>query len=919
MSMQDEYWDRLQEIFFAAVALDPVARAAYLTQACHGDDSLRERIESLLQSHEQQHLFVDSPAYQAAAEMLVQDPPLSSGHFISHYKILSLLGQGGMGQIYLAEDTKLKRRVSLKFLSPKFIEDRERALRFEQEARAISALNHPNILTIHEIGEAERGQFIAGEFIDGETLRSRLDTRIDITEALEISIQVAAALVAAHRLNIVHRDIKPENIMIRRDDGLVKVLDFGLAKMAAPSGASGSGDAAAETERRVQTQEGLLLGTVAYMSPEQARGARVDQRTDIWSLGVVLYEMIAGCTPFAGGNSHEIISAILSKDSLPPLARYRQLVPQPLEEIVEKALAKNRDERYQTSQDLLIDLKRLKQSLELKADIERSASSGSTAATNESKTASIRTDPAGLQSVTAPELGTGKVLSVVNAHRRLFATVITLTLIIVLGVFVYGWRLRHASASDQVRIKSLAVLPLRSFDNSENYLGLGITDAIIKRTSQTGELTVRPTSAVLKYFKTDTDSLQAAHQLNADAVLEGTTQRVGDRLRVTVNLLRTSDGLSIWADSFDLPAADIFVIQDKVAQQVANRLQLHLDSSRQAGLSKYPTSPIAYELYMKGVFNLEERGTNPEDKPQLETTIDFFKKAIEADPNYALAHAQLAFAYGWMALFNEPDNPKWSDLAKAEIKRSQEIGPDIAETHLARALLLWSAYEGYKNDEAIRELFLARQLNPNSSHGELAALYGHIGLDDLAKREVQRGLEIDPTSQSFKDLTSILIFLRSDADEWHAQHQKTPHVLSYDVPWYYLRKGQLDDAQKAIDERMPSSRDNPELIRQQALLLALKGNQVEAEKRIQEVIAMVPLNSQNRHHHTYDAACIYALGGKSDEAVSWLKETAATGFPNYPLFARDPYLDRIRKSPQFVQFISEQKAQWERRQQEFSN
>jgi tetratricopeptide (TPR) repeat protein len=322
---------------------------------------------------------------------------------------------------------------------------------------------------------------------------------------------------------------------------------------------------------------------------------------------------------------------------------------------------------------------------------------------------------------------------------------------------------------------------------------------------------------------------------------------------------------------------------------------------------------------MKGVFNLEERGTNPEDKPQLETTIDFFKKAIEADPNYALAHAQLAFAYGWMALFNEPDNPKWSDLAKAEIKRSQEIGPDIAETHLARALLLWSSYEGYKNDEAVRELFLARQLNPNSSHGELAALYGHMGLDDLAKREVQRGLEIDPTSQSFKDLTSILVFLRSDADEWHAQHQKTPHVFSYDVPWYYLRKGQLDDAQKAIDERMPSSRDNPELIRQQALLLALKGNQVEAEKRIQEVIAMVPLNSQNRHHHTYDAACIYALGGKSDEAVSWLKETAATGFPNYPLFARDPYLDHIRKSPQFVQFISEQKAQWERRQQEFSN
>jgi serine/threonine-protein kinase len=916
--MSEEYWDRLQELFYAAAALEPAERVAYLDQACRGDESLRRRIESLLQSHDQQNLFIDSPAYQAAAEMLVQDPHLRTGQLISHYKVLSLLGQGGMGQIYLAEDTKLKRKVSLKFLSPKFAEDRERVLRFEQEARAISALNHPNILTIHEIGEIQRVQFIAGEFIDGETLRKRLSPTIDIDEAIDVSIQVAAALVAAHRLNIVHRDIKPENIMIRRDDGLVKVLDFGLAKISAAPGTSSDFVAAdPETELKVQTQEGLLLGTVAYMSPEQARGQKVDQRTDIWSLGVVLYEMVAGCTPFTAGSSHEIISAILSKDPLPPLARYRRPVPHRLEEIVEKAIAKNRDERYQTSQDLLIDLKRLKQSLEFEADLERSASSGATTR-DESEGASVQTQPASLKTLTAGASGAGKILPHFT-HKRLFATLITLALICVLAAFAYEWRLRHASASDQIQIKSLAVLPLKSFDTSENYLGLGITDAIIRRTSQTGELTVRPTSAVLKYFKTDTDSLQAAHQLNADAVLEGTTQRVGDRLRVTVNLLRTRDGLSIWADSFDLPAADIFAIQDKVAQQVANRLQLHLDSSRQAGLSKYPTSPIAYEFYMKGVFNLEERGTTPEDKPQLETTIDFFKKAIEADPNYALAHAQLAFAYGWMALFNEPSDTKWFDLAKAEIKRSEEIGPDIAETHLARALLLWSAYEGYKNDESIRELLLARQLNPNSSHGELAAMYGHIGLDDLAKREVQRGLEIDPTSQSFKDLTSILMFLRSDADEWHVEHQKTPHVFSYDVPWYYLRKGQLDDAQKAIDERMPLSHDTPELLQQMALLLALKGDNIAAEKKIQEVLATVPLNSQNRHHLTYDAACIYALSGKSDEAVSWLKETAATGFPNYPLFARDPYLDRIRKAPQFVQFMSEQKAQWEKWQQEFGN
>src|SRR6185295_3975314 len=290
---------------------------------------------------------------------------------VAHYKILSLLGEGGMGRVYLAEDTKLKRKVSLKFLSQNFSEDRQRVHRFEQEARAISALNHPNILTIHEVGEVDGGQFIAAEFVDGETLRHRLASGLELDEAISISTQVAAALAAAHRLNIVHRDIKPENLMIRHDDGLVKVLDFGLAKVSAERLVeSGTIDKQSDT-KLPNTTPGLVMGTVAYMSPEQARGDLVDERTDIWSLGVVLYEMIAGSSPFVAGTSNEIISGILSRSAAPPLVRYSPLVPERLEEIVAKALTKNRDERYQTSKDLLIDLKRLKQSLELKAGIER--------------------------------------------------------------------------------------------------------------------------------------------------------------------------------------------------------------------------------------------------------------------------------------------------------------------------------------------------------------------------------------------------------------------------------------------------------------------------------------------------------------------------------------------------------------------
>jgi eukaryotic-like serine/threonine-protein kinase len=921
--MPDEHWENLQHLFHAALALAPHERAAYLQEACDGNLSLRRAVESLLKSHEEADNFVDTPAYQAVAEMVLDGEDLKSGETVGHYRILSLLGEGGMGTVYLAEDMKLRRKVSLKFLSANFTQDYERLRRFEQEARAISSLNHPNTLTIHEISETDGRCFIATEFIEGQTLRERMRSGLDIDDALDIAVQVASALVAAHRVNIVHRDIKPENVMIRSDDGLVKVLDFGLAKLSVPRAvATGSIDGEADTRVRVRTQSGVVMGTVAYMSPEQARGASVDERADIWSLGVVLYEMVAGCTPFVAGTSNEILSAILSKEPPPPLARYSHLVPERLEEIVEKTLTKNRDERYQTSKDLLIDLKRLKQSLELKAGIERSTSSqrfGSYSLGRELNVAKNLTAQSKTPN-TRPASSAEYIINQVKSHKRgVMLTFAVLLAALVTGAIFYGWRLKHTGAAAQPEIKSLAVLPLKSLGAGENYPGVGIADAVIRRISQTGQLTVRPTSAVLKYLKEDTDSLTAARQLNADAVLEGTVQRAGDRLRVSVNLLRSSDGASLWADNFDMTASDIFVIEDKVAQQVATRLQLHLDSTQQAALNRsYPTSPDAYESYIKGIFSLDERGYGKEAMPQMETTIDFLKKALEVDPKYALAHAQLAFAYVWTALFIEPADPKWADLSREEIKRSQELGPQLAETHLANAMLLWSAYEGYQNDAAIRELLWAKQLNPNSGHGELAALYGHIGLEDQASRELQRALEVDPTSQSLKDLKIILPYLRGDADAWFAERRKSVSGFSYVEPWYYLRKGLLDEAQKAIDERLPKAPDDAyDFFVRQALLFALKGDFREAEARVPGIIAKIQHSDQSRHHSTYDAACIYALAGKSDEAVKWLKETAATGFPNYPLFERDHYLDRIRQAPEFVQFMAEEKARWEKYRQEF--
>ena len=362
--MTPERWQKVKEIFDSALQYEPAQRAAFLSNACGGDDALRREVESLITSHEKDGSFIDSPAYEVAAGMLASDPELTVGQTIGHYEIRATLGTGGMGEVYLARDTRLDRQVALKFLSAAFTTNQDRLRRFEQEARAASALNHPNILTIYEIGEVDGRRFIATEFVDGETLRRPIEAGpLKASEALNIAEQIASALAEAHAVGIIHRDIKPENIMLRRD-GLVKVLDFGLAKLTEPK-ETGPEDL---TRALVKTGSGIVMGTVTYMSPEQARGLTVDARTDIWSLGVVLHEMIAGQSPFASPTMSDVIAAILRSEPV-PLGQYE--VPAELERIVSKALQKEREGRYQTTRELLTDLKRLRQRLEIQAEMER--------------------------------------------------------------------------------------------------------------------------------------------------------------------------------------------------------------------------------------------------------------------------------------------------------------------------------------------------------------------------------------------------------------------------------------------------------------------------------------------------------------------------------------------------------------------
>jgi TolB-like protein/predicted Ser/Thr protein kinase len=889
---------------------------------------------------------------------------LSSGTKFGRYEIRSQLGEGGMGEVYLAEDVQLGRQVAVKFLPSALMADEQANKRLIQEARAAATLDHPNICAVYEVGDAEGRSFIVMQYLDGKTLDSRiLNKSLPVKESLAIAIEVADALETAHARGIIHRDIKPSNIMIT-SRGQAKVMDFGLARLV---------DGASESEAKTQsllTTPGTILGTVPYMSPEQVKGEKVDVRTDIFSFGVVLYEMLTGHQPFTSRSAAETISAILNEEP-PTLSRYAPDLPDDLQRITHKCLEKDRSLRYQSAAEVRVDLQRLKRDTESvpvaiaksETRIEAEAPPAGNKAvyaflelfalafTFEGAGAMLRGESlwrvvgawlvaiiffvAGIQwprirlwlgerfgsrkdRELSAQLATVKTANLPIERKRIrfrarHLMVPAATVVLAFAAAAYFYFPRAAVRPSE--IKSLAVLPLKSLDTGENYLGLGIADAVIGRINQTDQLVVRPTSAVRRYLTEDTDALTAARQLNTDAVLEGSVQHAGDVLRVSVNLLRTSDGLSLWSDHFDMrTTTDIFTIQDKVAQQVASHLRLQLDPAQQARLTKRSTSnPVAYEFYLKGVYSFDQRVSDP--KSQLETSISFFKQAIEADPNFALAHAQLAYSYALNGVFADPTEPAWADRAREEINRAQALDPQLAETHLARFVLLFSLYEGYQGESAVREVLLAQQLNPNVGHGELAFLYVHLGLEDLTARELQRASEIDPTSEFVKEMTRAMYMMGSKYDEY-AAHRELYRKYGMEA-WYLMGKGRLDEAEKVIAEWTAKKPTDIDLPPTAALLLALKGDFRAAEAAIPAILGRHPVKDPLYHHAIYDIACIYALESKSVEAVKWLREASTTGLQVYPQFEREAYLNRIRQAPEFIQFMTEMKTQNERYRLEF--
>ena len=700
--MQSERWQSCTEIFNIAVAQAPDERAAFLEGSCNGDRALRRSVELLLKYHDASGDFIKLPAFKVAPELLAGDPEALIGQHLGCYRVDAVAGVGGMGVVYVAYDERLGRKVALKLLPQSMVPNEADLGRLKREARTASALNHPNIVTIHEIGEVDSTHYVATEFIEGITLRERMAKGpIPPNEAMDIAAQIASALCVAHRAGIVHRDIKPENIMLR-PDGYVKVLDFGIAKLTQQE------TLATTTVLRPQlaTQQSLALGTTRYMSPEQATAQQMDARSDLWSLGVVLYEMLARRAPFEGKTATDVITAIFESDPQ-PLKERAPIVPAALQSVVHRSLRKDPAERYQTAEEMLSELRAIKE----KAD--------------------------GIAARSTRWIAVAAVAAMLVGVALFFAS--------------RGERITAAHATTAPE-KSIAVLPFENLSKDEEnaFLAGGVQDEILTDLAKVADLKVISRTSVMKYKSgLERNLREIAKTLGVSHVVEGSVQRAAGRVRVNVQLIDARNDTHVWAEHYDRNFADIFGVQSEISERIADQLRVKLSDAEKAAIAERPTEDlVAYTYYTKAnainiyTDNWEGAEKNGDQK------VELLQKATQRDPNFALAYCELAKTH--LNLGNDDaEHLKHLELAKTAAESAVRMRPDLAEAHLALARYYFEA--GVQTDtdnynRAREELAIVRRKLPNSAEAlMIEALIGrHENRWDASLANLQRAKELDP-------------------------------------------------------------------------------------------------------------------------------------------------------------------------------
>ena len=758
------------------------------------------------------------------------------GRTLSHYRIEAELGRGGMGVLYRAHDQRLRRPVALKLLANEITSSAGRA-RLLAEARAAAALNHPGVVTVYEVGEEGEQVFIVMELVSGRTLRELI--RVGPTDPpmiARLGAQIAEVLAAAHTQGVVHGDVKPENIFVQ-PDGHVKLVDFGLSRCWATETATITRTAAAQDI----PPDSKIAGTLAYMAPEQMRGEPGDARSDLWSLGITLYELAAGRRPFLGQAATSLMAQILGENP-PPLSAAAGAVPADLSRIVHKLLEKQSERRYQSAREVSVDLANLLRDIEL-----------------------------------------GAVLPPAAAGKR-----------------------------------ALAVLPFKLLTPSleDEYLGVALADAIINHLSVSDELLVRPASAVQRYAQQVVDPLLVARELNVQVIIDGSIQKLGQRLRVHVGAWNAADGGVLLSAKYDSEMANLFSLQDSIAAELARALGTRAALERATQL---PTrNPTAYELFLRAVERLTRL-----NRWDTRTAIEMLEQAVKLDPQFADAWARLGEACRLMGVTFEP-RPHWIRQAERAIRRALALEPRNAEAVCARGLVLWTPAKGFQHRAALRAFREAVRANPRSHQALVwqGCIFLHVGLLEEAKQVLAAALASNPDDAFTLAFYGQTAFYRGDYEEAETYFTRLLRVDPANM-WgnlmfapILLYSDKLDKAAEMIRLAQQIIPGDSAPISCEALLLAKRGETRKAEQAIQRALRGCK-SLLHTHHTVHHLAAAYGVLGKADKAVALLRQASRTGLPNYPLFRDDPHFRFLQDHARFRSLLAELKGDWQRYKREF--
>ncbi len=762
--------------------------------------------------------------------------------FAGRYQIIQELGRGGMGVVYKAQDTKLKRTVALKFLPPELTHISEVKDRFMREAQAAAALDHPHICTVYEFDETGEKTFISMAYIEGQSLKKKIGSGpLEIDEAIRIATQVAEGLQEAHKKGVVHRDIKSANIMVTEKDQ-AKIMDFGLARV---------------TGTTLVTKEGMTMGTIAYMSPEQARGEKVDQRTDIWSLGVVLYEMFSGQLPFKGEHDQAVVYSILNEKP-ESITHLRSEIPVSIEQVVGKALEKNPDVRYQQIEDLLDDLESISEGIV----------------------------PEGIRA----RLRKAKLLK----RKRAFLYANIAGLLIIMTVIALSLFTGRAEAID-----SIAVLPFENLsgDPDQEYFSDGITDALINELAKISALRVISRQSMMRYKGSEKPLPEIARELNVDAVVEASVLTVGGRVQIRAQLIQAATEQNLWAQSYERDLSNILILQSEMARAIADEIRVKLTPEEETRLaSARVVNPEAYEAYLNGRFHWGKM-----TPPDLDTALQYFQSALEKDPNCAPAHAGIAMLWATLSQHGLVPPSEAAPRAKEAALRALELDSTLAEAHYALAgVKAWVEWDWEGADPEFRR---AIELNPSGPDARAfySSFLNIMGRREEATAQIERAIELDPFNPLFQAFYSVDLLLAHRYDDAIAQAQNalrtTPNhpVASSAIQMAYHAKGMYEEAMTAT-KALWAGFGHLEVED------ALERGYAEAGYKGAMNLAAETLAANAQTTYPCDIAMLYVRAGKNNRAFEWLERAVEARDPNTPYLGL-PIFDSLRDDPRFKDLL----------------